>query len=723
MTGRAMPRQQAIDLVIGSQIDPGATQQLIAEISRLSLTDATLYVGYPILSTADESLSLDAVLTSREHAVVIFDLQQEAPTTGNEWDELEDHQAELEIALKSKLIKHKDLTTRRDLSVPIHVVTFLPHVPRNVQPRDEILLADQGSLISVLSELSGIAPELSRPLNAAIQQVTTIKPRKKRLNVRSDDTRGGKLRIIEKEIANLDRWQKKAAIECPDGPQRIRGLAGSGKTVVLALKAAYLHAQHPEWTIAITFQTRSLYGQIRDLIRRFTFEHIQDEPDWERLRVVHAWGSGSSPGLYSTVAQANGLPVRTFNYGKSRYLSAGAFEGVCKELLADLPSSPAQPFDAVLVDEAQDFGAKFFRMVFKSVKAPKRLVWAYDDLQSLKETGVPSLVDLFGTDSQGKPLVQLANEEGKPQQDIILPVCYRNTPWALSIAHATGFGIYRTGGMIQCFDNSEFWSEIGYRVESGSLTEGEDVTLKRREDSTPSFFGRLLAPDDAVQYHSFDNDEAEASWVADQIATNLREDELDPSDIVVIFANPVTVDRASGPLRAMLRKQGIEAHVAGVTRSADEFFIPDSVALSGIYRAKGNEAAMIYVMGSQYCFGSWGSLIRNRNILFTAITRSRAWVRITGVGPLFGKLGDEIREVLTRDFRLSFRVPSEEERRRMRQIHRDRTAGELKKIATSTKSLEDFVTLLERQELTLEDIPKELRLRVASAFGVEAPEE
>jgi len=67
-----MPKQPTIDLVIGAQIDPGAVQQLISEVSKEPLTDATLYVGYPILSTADESLALDALLTSREHGIVVF---------------------------------------------------------------------------------------------------------------------------------------------------------------------------------------------------------------------------------------------------------------------------------------------------------------------------------------------------------------------------------------------------------------------------------------------------------------------------------------------------------------------------------------------------------------------------------------------------------------------------------------------------------------------------
>lgn len=43
-------------------------------------------------------------------------------------------------------------------------------------------------------------------------------------------------------MANLDNQQSKVVIETDDGVQRIRGLAGLAKTIVIALKAAYLHA-------------------------------------------------------------------------------------------------------------------------------------------------------------------------------------------------------------------------------------------------------------------------------------------------------------------------------------------------------------------------------------------------------------------------------------------------------------------------------------------------
>jgi superfamily I DNA and RNA helicase len=70
------------------------------------------------------------------------------------------------------------------------------------------------------------------------------------------------LKDIERNIANLDQWQKAAAIESPEGLQCIRGLAGSGKTIVLALKAAYRHSQKPEWRIAVAFHSRALYQQM-----------------------------------------------------------------------------------------------------------------------------------------------------------------------------------------------------------------------------------------------------------------------------------------------------------------------------------------------------------------------------------------------------------------------------------------------------------------------------
>ena len=60
-----------------------------------------------------------------------------------------------------------------------------------------------------------------------------IKP-KERGEISKDKKKGYVASEIELEISTFDEFQKKAYISEIIGPERIRGLAGSGKTVVLA---------------------------------------------------------------------------------------------------------------------------------------------------------------------------------------------------------------------------------------------------------------------------------------------------------------------------------------------------------------------------------------------------------------------------------------------------------------------------------------------------------
>lgn len=266
-------RGQDMEFVIGTKTKPAAADNLLQRVRELDLGEGTLYIGYPVLTTHQEPLSLDAVLTTERHGIVAFELLDQPPKLDDTeaWDRIAEGQERIYLGLQSKLILYPELVHRRQLAVPLHIVTYAPwpfDVPETVE---NVVAAHPHSLGAVLDGLAQPIGERFKALNAAIQRVTTIKPKKKRQNVSKPSSRGAIIREVEKEIANLDRWQKQGAIESPEGPQRIRGLAGSGKTVVLALKAAYLHAQHPEWRIALTFQTRSLYQQLIDLVRRFSF--------------------------------------------------------------------------------------------------------------------------------------------------------------------------------------------------------------------------------------------------------------------------------------------------------------------------------------------------------------------------------------------------------------------------------------------------------------------
>ncbi|MBA3964581.1 MAG: hypothetical protein H0X47_02190 [Nitrospirales bacterium] len=162
-------------------------------------------------------------------------------------------------------------------------------------------------------------------------------------------------------------------------------------------------------------------------------------------------------------------------------------------------------FDAVLIDEAQDLPQPFFELVYSATKDPKRIVWAYDELQNLGSYSMLPPQELFGTNSQGEPnVMSLENEIGRASQDLVLPVCYRNTPWALTVTHALGLGIYRQEGLVQYFEDQGLWEEIGYETVQGKAEAGHHVVLKRKPESTPTYFADLLKPDDAVVVKRFE---------------------------------------------------------------------------------------------------------------------------------------------------------------------------------------------------------------------------
>lgn len=209
---------------------------------------------------------------------------------------------------------------------------------------------------------------------------------------------GDIIKKIEKEIANLDEWQKKAAFEVPDGPQRIKGLAGSGKTIVLALKAAYLHTQYPELKIGVTYYTRALYQQYVNLITDFVQDMSGEKVDWDNLDIIHAWGSNSEHGVYSDMAQKANFKAYNLTSAISKFGRTSAFKGCCDELLTVIGEDYEPEYDVMLIDEAQDLPSSFFRLVYANVKSPKRIIWAYDELQNLSTVEMPSLEEMFGVD-------------------------------------------------------------------------------------------------------------------------------------------------------------------------------------------------------------------------------------------------------------------------------------------------------------------------------------
>ncbi|MDZ7826340.1 MAG: hypothetical protein U5R48_10355 [Gammaproteobacteria bacterium] len=218
---------------------------------------------------------------------------------------------------------------------------------------------------------------------------------------------------VEARLRQLDEAQERVAQEAPEGPQRIRGLAGTGKTVLFAKRAARMHAAHPEWRIGFVFFTRSLYQQVRGLVERAYGDLTSEAPDPEQLHIWHAWGGKDVTGFYREAAlhwEQRPLNLNDAEKAIGRGArGADGFAWVCDQLEAAIADAEVEPFlDALLIDEGQDLPASFYRLARRALRPPHRLYWAYDEAQGIGNLMVPRAVEIFGRDRVGEPVVDLS---------------------------------------------------------------------------------------------------------------------------------------------------------------------------------------------------------------------------------------------------------------------------------------------------------------------------
>ena len=715
----------SIAIVRGTNRKPVASEELVRLLSGQTSLSGQLFVGYPIIGTAEGPHIVDALLVSKDIGVTVINLIE-----GMDAEGYESSQDDSVNKLESKLKLHRNLVERRQLLIPIHVISFAPAVSHpDERVTDDYPIANSGTLLEKLENLQwqGSKSGIYEATLSVIENISTIRQNKARRVIKREDSRGAKLKSLEDSIATLDNMQGRAVIETVEGIQRIRGLAGSGKTIVLALKAAYLHAQHPDWRIAVTFNTRSLKGQFRRLINNFSLEQTNLEPDWDNLRIMNGWGApGGSErdGIYHEFCRVHDIEYMDFRSSKRLPGQGEVFSRVCEWAISQV-QKPNPLYDAILVDEGQDFSPAFLRLCHMFLKEPKRLVYAYDELQNLTEESLPPPENIFEGEIDGVSEAPITGQsENAPRNDIILEKCYRNSRPLLVTAHALGFGIYReplsegVTGLIQMFDNPQLWTEVGYRAIDGRLGDGQRVTLQRTLETSPSFLEEHSSIDDLIQFKHFQSEEEQAEWLAAAIKNNLEQDELMHDDIVVINPDPRTTREQVGPTRRILLDMGISSHLAGVDTDPDIFHTDEaSVTFTGVFRVKGNEAGMVYIINAQDCHSSALNLARIRNQLFTAITRSKAWVRVLGIGDGMKELMKEYEALKEHDFELLFLYPDAEQRQHLRIVHRDMTKQERQKLQGRRRELTRLVKDLESGDVHPEDLGEEVVAKLREFLG------
>ena len=136
----------------------------------------------------------------------------------------------------------------------------------------------------------------------------------------------------------LDSRQEDFASGIGEGHRVVYGVAGSGKTLILLSRAKRLAAVHPEWRILLTCYNRTLAEWLTRQV--WDLENVE-------VKTLHQ------------VAYRNAVEWKDENFS-SRF--AEALENGSKD---------AARYDAVLIDEAQDFEPEWFTCLLATMKDPE----------------------------------------------------------------------------------------------------------------------------------------------------------------------------------------------------------------------------------------------------------------------------------------------------------------------------------------------------------------
>jgi superfamily I DNA and RNA helicase len=495
----------------------------------LELSDGVLYYDFPAYVDYEAEVNRpDILLFSPSHGFFairfvtdsMFRRSKEATSA------LDTSLNDFSSNLYARLLRSRELRTSRTKAV-VDVFPIIFDASNDGIESDEDV---ESAIVHSFEEFDRLLTDSRRePLNeGAISEIRSVvegakalsRPQKRMIEDPKAQPLAVAMAKLEAEIANFDQKQRHIALIDVGGPARIRGLAGSGKTVILAMKVAHLHLNNPRATILITFLTKSLRATIKNLITKFYRHYSETDPDWKVIHIRHGWGGRSIPGVYSDACRRAGQsPLNLQEALRLTKRNDSAFAAICAALNETDLVRPY--YDHVLIDEGQDFPPSFYQLCYRLAKGErdrKSIVWAYDELQDIMNVKIRQPEELFGIDADGQPRVLLdrssANVPPGATNDAILSKCYRNQRDVLVTAHAMGFGVY--GSIVQMLESEEHWQDVGYDVLSGPLVTGKKVEVIRPDRNSPV----QIPPIDGtslVDSYAASSVDDEASWVANEI--------------------------------------------------------------------------------------------------------------------------------------------------------------------------------------------------------------
>jgi superfamily I DNA/RNA helicase len=374
---------------------------------------------------------------------------------------------------------------------------------------------------------------------------------------------GGKARF-QKEVSVLDQAQTRLSLRLGSGHHIIKGPPGSGKTLVLVYRCCHLHRYQPEAKkILLVCFNIALVSYLRRLVQEKNIGTGEDG-----VHVFH---------FYDLCAKVLGEKIKFENESEEYY------QLVLQETQERIKrgQNSLGLFDAVLIDEGQDFNEDMLRILLSLLRPSGQLVISLDSYQ-----------DLY----------------------------MRRPSWKSLGINASG----RTHHLKKVYRNTKEIFEFTQRF-IGQESKGDNQLALLPEDSV--FHG------EAPEIVKFQDSRDLEAFVAKDLKECVNRGEYKRSEIAIIYDDKVylsdrfSYDNRALPMRLLksLEDSGIPTMwVSQDVRSKEMYDITtDRVSLISIHSSKGLDFDLVYLVGLDHIHPTEETRQSLISLVYVAITRAK----------------------------------------------------------------------------------------------------
>ena len=280
------------------------------------------------------------------------------------------------------------------LKIPVIQLAILTNVPENSEIGQKILQIAPKKINLCFQENFTLSKNFKKFFKSLLKPSISLKPNEFKAlrgniirTARLPETKQKTFKEFftpEQRIRLLDQEQERVARSLGSGHRIIFGVAGSGKTIIAVARAKYLAQLHPEWRILVLCYNRLLAEHLYQVINPQDFDASIE------VTTFHKWLQCYLDNL------GNNFTI-IYNHNLRTAKNNGAFNQFCEQVapkillmyleeeqLKNGENSTLVQYDAIIIDEGQDFHESWYKCVMGVLDPEKNsLLVTLDGLQGI----------------------------------------------------------------------------------------------------------------------------------------------------------------------------------------------------------------------------------------------------------------------------------------------------------------------------------------------------